>query len=150
MPPGPRAVLQPCAPQRPRCLQMLPSSQLIMDIYDEEKVCPESTAGIFSSITFSWLNPLLQRGYKHALELKDLWQAAPCDRVENLQKQFSRHWREQLEAPSGAACPPVTCAAPLNTPALPPPGSQGLQSRAGGTACASAGAGLDQMMRHRE
>lgn len=82
-------------------LQMLPSSQLVMDIYDEQKVCPEASAGLLSSITFGWLNPLLNRGYKHALELKDLWQAAPEDRVENLHKTFSRHWREQQQRPQG-------------------------------------------------
>lgn len=81
---------------------MLPSSQLVMDIYDEQKVCPEASAGLLSSVTFSWLNPLLKRGYKHALELKDLWQAAPEDRVDNLHRTFRRHWREQQQHPQGA------------------------------------------------
>eukprot|EP00892_Ulva_mutabilis_P008206 jgi/Ulvmu1/5758/UM025_0012.1 len=83
--------------------EMLPSSQLVMDIYDEEKVCPEATAGIFSSITFSWLNPLLRRGHKHALELKDLWQAAPGDRVDNLHTSFTRHWNEQQSSIGGGS-----------------------------------------------
>lgn len=43
-------------------------------------MCPEWTAGIFSSLTFSWLNPLIRKGYKTPLQDKDIWSLPPTDR----------------------------------------------------------------------
>jgi hypothetical protein len=33
---------------------------------NEELVCPEATAGLWSTITFSWVSDLMKKGYKCA------------------------------------------------------------------------------------
>jgi hypothetical protein len=35
--------------------------------------CPEATANIFSTLTFSWMTPLMKLGYKQPLLMEDLW-----------------------------------------------------------------------------
>ena len=41
-------------------LQILASS----DEPADDKVCPEAGASLFSTITFSWLTPILKKGYR--------------------------------------------------------------------------------------
>jgi len=43
-------------------------------------VCPEWGAGVLSSLTFSWLSPLIRKGYKAPLQDKDIWTLPPTDR----------------------------------------------------------------------
>lgn len=31
----------------------------------DDKVCPEAKASLFSAITFSWLTPILRKGYRY-------------------------------------------------------------------------------------
>ena len=34
-----------------------------------EQQCPEAKANLYSTITFSWISPLMVKGYKYASEL---------------------------------------------------------------------------------
>lgn len=43
-------------------------------------MCPEWNAGILSSLTFTWLSPLIRKGYKTPLQDKDIWSLPPADR----------------------------------------------------------------------
>jgi hypothetical protein len=43
-------------------------------------VCPEWGAGLMSTLTFSWLSPLIKQGYKTPLQDKDIWSLPPTDR----------------------------------------------------------------------
>lgn len=43
-------------------------------------MCPEWGAGVVSSLTFSWLSPLIRKGYKAPLQDKDIWTLPPTDR----------------------------------------------------------------------
>jgi hypothetical protein len=43
-------------------------------------VCPEARAGLLSTLTFSWLSPLIKHGYTTPLTEKDLWVLPPSDR----------------------------------------------------------------------
>jgi hypothetical protein len=43
-------------------------------------VCPEWGAGLMSTLTFSWLSPLIRKGYKTPLQDKDIWSLPPTDR----------------------------------------------------------------------
>lgn len=43
-------------------------------------MCPEWSAGMFSQLTFAWLNPLMKQGYKAPLQDKDIWALPPTDR----------------------------------------------------------------------
>ncbi|KAG2427456.1 hypothetical protein HXX76_012392 [Chlamydomonas incerta] len=67
-------------------------------------VCPEARAGVWSALTFSWMAPLIQKGYKQPLTTNDIWQLPPGDRVEAVEPVFQRLWRSELAAhgPAGA------------------------------------------------
>lgn len=80
-------------------MQALPSS-LVMDLYEDKEVCPESRAGVWSVLTFAWLNPLLAQGYKRALELRDVWACDHGDRVETVHAIFAMHWSRELNSNS--------------------------------------------------
>ncbi|KAI4350307.1 hypothetical protein L6164_004775 [Bauhinia variegata] len=65
------------------------------------KVTPYSDAGLFSSVTLSWLNPLLSIGSKRPLELKDIPLLAPKDRSKTSFKVLNSNWeRLKSENPS--------------------------------------------------
>lgn len=40
------------------------SQELADDVPNSEKLCPETTANLASTITFSWIGGLMQQGYK--------------------------------------------------------------------------------------
>jgi ATP-binding cassette subfamily C (CFTR/MRP) protein 2 len=62
-----------------------------------ETVTPYSNAGIFSILTFSWVGPLIAIGNKKTLDLEDVPQLAPGDRVDGIFPTF----RNKLEAECG-------------------------------------------------
>ncbi|KAJ3295827.1 hypothetical protein HDU76_006793, partial [Blyttiomyces sp. JEL0837] len=46
---------------------------------------PEIDASLFSTLTFSWFNPIMQYGYTNSLQLSDLWNVHPTEQIsENL------------------------------------------------------------------
>ena len=59
--------------------------------------CPEHSASLWSTLTFSWLNPTITKGYKTPLKPSDMWALAPPDRVETLEEGFRAHWQQQLK-----------------------------------------------------
>ncbi|KAK7245644.1 hypothetical protein RIF29_40492 [Crotalaria pallida] len=67
--------------------------------YDElpggEMICPERHANILSRIFFSWMNPIMQLGYKKPLTEKDIWKLDKWDRTETLINNFQRCWAEE-------------------------------------------------------
>ncbi|PNW84295.1 hypothetical protein CHLRE_04g228650v5 [Chlamydomonas reinhardtii] len=65
-------------------------------------VCPEARAGIWSSLTFAWMAPLIQKGYRQPLTTNDIWQLPPDDRVDAVEPAFQKLWRAEL-ASHGAA-----------------------------------------------
>ncbi len=46
------------------CVLLMPFQELADDVPNAEKLCPECTANIFSTITFTWIGALLKQGYK--------------------------------------------------------------------------------------
>ena len=38
--------------------------ELASDAPNSEKMCPECTANVFSTITFTWIGDLMKQGYK--------------------------------------------------------------------------------------
>jgi hypothetical protein len=44
---------------------------------DDALLIPEANAGVFSLLTFGWMNPLLSLGYARPLEATDLWKLDP-------------------------------------------------------------------------
>ncbi|KAK1375542.1 ABC-type xenobiotic transporter [Heracleum sosnowskyi] len=73
------------------------------DEYEElpagEYVCPERRVNIFSNIIFSWMNPLMQLGYKRPLTEKDIWKLDTWDRTETLNDKFQKCWAEETRKP---------------------------------------------------
>lgn len=69
------------------------------ELPEAEQICPERHANIFSKITFSWMNPLMQRGYKRPLTDKDVWELDTWDRTETLNNSFQKSWAEESQRP---------------------------------------------------
>ncbi|MBE3042762.1 hypothetical protein IMZ48_09350, partial [Candidatus Bathyarchaeota archaeon] len=63
----------------------------------DEDECPLETATIFSRLTFSWMTPLMQFGYKQYLKEEDLWPLAHTDTTKTTGDAFGRAWAYELE-----------------------------------------------------
>lgn len=64
-----------------------------------EQVCPERHVNIFSRIIFSWMNRIMQLGYRRPLTEKDVWKLDNWDRTETLNDSFQRSWVEEIRRP---------------------------------------------------
>ncbi|XP_050221778.1 ABC transporter C family member 2-like [Mercurialis annua] len=64
-----------------------------------EYVCPEQHGSIISKIIFTWMNPLMQLGYKRPLTEKDIWKLDTWDRTETLNNRFQKCWAEESQRP---------------------------------------------------
>ncbi|KAL2753621.1 hypothetical protein ACRALDRAFT_1051871 [Sodiomyces alcalophilus JCM 7366] len=63
----------------------------------EEEECPVEYATVFSRLTFSWITPLMQLGYKQYLTEDDLWGLARSDTTKNTGDAFSKTWDHELK-----------------------------------------------------
>lgn len=63
---------------------------------DHLRVCPEATAGLWSSLTFSWMGALMRAGFAAPLQFSDIWALPPRDRVEHLDQKFRWEWGQEL------------------------------------------------------
>lgn len=61
----------------------------------DPKVCPESKAGIFSTLTFGWLTPMIKYGYKTPLEDSDIWYLSKNDRTKTVFAKLDKNWQEE-------------------------------------------------------
>ncbi|CAH9141477.1 unnamed protein product [Cuscuta epithymum] len=63
----------------------------------EEEICPERHGNLLSKVTFAWMNPLMQLGYKRPLTEKDIWKLDTWDRTETLNNVFQKCWAEESQ-----------------------------------------------------
>lgn len=63
----------------------------------DDVVNPEEHAGLFSLLTFSWMNPLLAAGYKAPLIEEDVWKIGKQDTSMYNFEVFDVHWQKQLK-----------------------------------------------------
>lgn len=63
----------------------------------EEEECPVEYATVFSRLTFSWITPLMQLGYKQYLTEDDLWALARTDTTKNTGEAFGKTWDYELK-----------------------------------------------------
>ncbi|KAH7349425.1 metal resistance protein YCF1 [Plectosphaerella cucumerina] len=63
-------------------------------LVDEEE-CPIEYATVFSLLTFSWMTPLMQLGYKQYLREDDLWGLAHDDTTKSTGAAFEKAWANQ-------------------------------------------------------
>ncbi|XP_048141043.1 ABC transporter C family member 12-like isoform X3 [Rhodamnia argentea] len=66
----------------------------------EEQVCPERHVNIFSRISFGWVTPLMQQGYKRPITEKDVWKLDYWDQTEMLIKRFQKCWAKESQRPN--------------------------------------------------
>ncbi|KAL2611008.1 hypothetical protein R1flu_022700 [Riccia fluitans] len=60
-----------------------------------EGVCPEKHVNIISQLLFSWMNPLMQQGFKRPITDKDVWELDDWDRTETLYTEFKKAWEKE-------------------------------------------------------
>ncbi|KAL3329623.1 hypothetical protein AABB24_033795 [Solanum stoloniferum] len=70
------------------------------ELPEGEQICPERHANILSQILFSWMNPLMQLGYKRPLTEKDVWKLDTWDQTETLNNSFQKSWAEESQRPN--------------------------------------------------
>ncbi|KAL7818503.1 P-loop containing nucleoside triphosphate hydrolase protein [Trichoderma gracile] len=63
----------------------------------EEEECPEDYATVFSRLTFSWMTPLMRRGYKVFLTENDLWGLGRADQTKNTGEALEESWKHELK-----------------------------------------------------
>jgi hypothetical protein len=63
----------------------------------EREVCPEYTAGILSRLTWQWMQPLMNVGYKRPLEKNDLWSVNPKRSATVLAERLDTSFQKRLE-----------------------------------------------------
>jgi ATP-binding cassette subfamily C (CFTR/MRP) protein 1 len=62
----------------------------------EREVCPEYTAGIFSRLTWQWMQPLMNVGYKRPLEKNDLYSVNPDRSATVLAEKLNASFQKRL------------------------------------------------------
>ncbi|KAF5850404.1 hypothetical protein GGP41_002612 [Bipolaris sorokiniana] len=69
----------------------------------ERTVSPEYTAGLFSKLTWQWMQPIMQVGYKRPLEKNDIWEVNPDRSADllaaKLEAAFNRRREQGGEKP---------------------------------------------------
>ena len=62
------------------------------------EVCPEHGASIFSLLTWQWMQPLMNVGYKRPLEKNDLWIVNPDRSADAMAKRLEASFKRRREA----------------------------------------------------
>ncbi|KAI8877119.1 multi drug resistance-associated protein MRP [Backusella circina FSU 941] len=73
-----------------------PKGQYIL-LEEDEYASPEEKANVFSRLTFQWLTPLMQLGYRKPLVMDDLWNLKKDDQCTVISEQFQKHWQIELQ-----------------------------------------------------
>ncbi|KAJ2328202.1 hypothetical protein GGI00_004260, partial [Coemansia sp. RSA 2681] len=59
---------------------------------------PEERANIFSLLSFTWMTPLIERGYKKPLQIEDTLELSRDFRPDVVNARFQRNWQEELRS----------------------------------------------------
>ncbi|PNH37816.1 hypothetical protein VD0004_g8985 [Verticillium dahliae] len=78
-----------------------PRKTTAYEVLIDEEECPVEYATVFSQLTFSWMTPLMQLGYKQYLTEEDLWGLAHQDTTKSTGEAFDEAWKRQLENRKG-------------------------------------------------
>lgn len=76
---------------------LVPKKQSAYDALGDEDECPIEYADIFSILTFSWMTPLMKRGYKEYLTQDDLWNLRTRDTTKFTGSILEDAWAIELE-----------------------------------------------------
>ncbi|KAG1687446.1 Canalicular multispecific organic anion transporter 1 [Nymphon striatum] len=58
-------------------------------------MCPEDNCSIVSKLSFSWLNPLMRKGYERSLTREDLWCLVPNRQCKKVSERFESYWEHK-------------------------------------------------------
>ncbi|KAF2275206.1 multidrug resistance-associated protein 1 [Westerdykella ornata] len=67
------------------------------DALGDDDECPYEYANVFSVLTFSWMTPLMKRGYKTFLTQDDLWNLRKRDTTKATATSFEKAWRQEVK-----------------------------------------------------
>jgi ATP-binding cassette, subfamily C (CFTR/MRP), member 1 len=76
---------------------LMPKKMSAYEALVEEEECPVEYATIFSRLTFSWMTPMMQYGYKHFLTDEDLWALSKDDATRHTGAGFEKAWDWEVE-----------------------------------------------------
>lgn len=68
-------------------------------VFEGNKPCPESSANLFSILTFSWLNSIMRLGFSRPLVDDDLYGLNPEDQAPLLAIKFKKAWEIECKRP---------------------------------------------------
>ncbi|KAJ3144839.1 hypothetical protein HDU89_007726 [Geranomyces variabilis] len=63
---------------------------------------PVNKAGFFSTITYSWMNPVFWVGWNRPLDMEDVWQLPPNWQVQQLHAELDHAWQVEVERANAA------------------------------------------------
>ena len=72
--------------------------------YEQIRKCeanPKAKAGIFSRLTFWWMNDLLATGHERPLDNDDLYQLLEENKTERQVERLEKNWEEEVQRHSG-------------------------------------------------
>jgi ATP-binding cassette subfamily C (CFTR/MRP) protein 1 len=75
---------------------LVPKKKSAYDALGDEDECPVEYATVFSILTFSWMTPMMQYGYKEYLTEDDLWNLAKRDTTKSTGSAFQRAWEHEM------------------------------------------------------
>ena len=78
--------------------------------------CPQATAGWWSKITWNWVQPLIDQGYRRPLVEEDVWDIDPKIGAKEAHATLTPAWQEQQAQPK-----PSLLRALSKVPPPPPP-----------------------------
>ncbi|KAK5580921.1 hypothetical protein RB653_000948 [Dictyostelium firmibasis] len=67
---------------------------------EDHEISKEVNANLFSRLTFWWINSVLVKGHKKALEISDVPSLGEIDQSILLSEKFEKAWEEQLTKPN--------------------------------------------------
>lgn len=76
---------------------LVPKQKSEYHALEDEDECPIEYATVFSILTFSWMTPMMQYGYKKFLTEDDLWNLAKRDTTKATSEAFQAAWDIELE-----------------------------------------------------
>lgn len=76
---------------------LVPKKLSAYDALGDEDECPIEYADIFSVLTFSWMTPLMKRGYREYLIQDDLWNLRERDTTKTTGRVLEDAWAVELE-----------------------------------------------------
>lgn len=71
--------------------------------FQDEKLSPEVTSGIFDRHLFLWMNSLIRLGYSRVLHINDMYPLAPYMHCRVIWDKFTPHWEYESRLPKAKA-----------------------------------------------